>query len=342
VNPMTKPSTPNGNGQSGAPASGLLQDSFQRLAETVTERAVSAATNRLGGATERLTDYAQSGGGPGLLAAVTGIDKLASGESPLKSALSSGLTGVKEKVKETVQGVTGSLGGKGGGNKKLKLTNIVEDIDVGVPLELAYRQWTEFGQFPKMMKKVEQADQESEEKLKWKAQVFWSHRTWESTVIEQVPCDHIVWRSKGQKGHVDGAVSFHELGPNLTRILVVLEYHPQGLFERTGNLWRAQGRRVRLELKHFKRHVMTHTLLNPDDVEGWMGEIRDGEVVDTDETEETETEETEQTTGRKASSGASKRRSEGRTGARRRPNGQRTNRRQTAAKETKEKEGSRA
>jgi uncharacterized membrane protein len=326
---------PNRNGESGAPASGLLQESFRRLAETVTERAVSAATNRLSGTTERLTEYAQNGGGPGLLAAVTGVDKLASGGSPLKAAFSSGLTGAKEKVKEAVQGVTGSLlGGKGGGNKKLKLTNIVEDIDVGVPLELAYRQWTEFGQFPKFMKKVEQADQESEEKLRWKAQVFWSHRTWESTVIEQVPCDHIVWRSKGQKGHVDGAVSFHELGPHLTRILVVLEYHPQGLFERTGNLWRAQGRRVRLELKHFKRHVMTHTLLHPDDVEGWMGEIRDGEVVDTGETEETE-----QTNGRKAAPGASKRGSGGRNGGGRRPSGQRTNRRQTA---TKEKEGSRA
>jgi uncharacterized membrane protein len=326
---------PSRNGEAGAPASGLLQDSFQRLAETVTERAMSAATNRLGGATERLTEYAQSGGGPGLLAAVTGIDKLASGESPLKSALGSGLAGAKEKVKETVQGVTGSLlGGKGGGNKKLKLTNIVEDIDVGVPLELAYRQWTEFGQFPKMMKKVEQADQESEEELRWKAQVFWSHRTWESTVIEQVPCDHIVWRSKGQKGHVDGAVSFHELGPQLTRILVVLEYHPKGLFERTGNLWRAQGRRVRLELKHFKRHVMTHSLLHPDDVEGWMGEIRDGEVVDTGEADETE-----QTKSRKASSAAPRRRGEGRNGGGRRASGQRTSRRQTA---TKEKEGSRA
>ncbi|MFL6082061.1 MAG: SRPBCC family protein [Mycobacterium sp.] len=268
------------------------------------------------------------------MAALTGVDKLASGESPLKAALSSGLTGAKEKVKEAVQGVTGSLGGKGGGNKKLKLTNIVEDIDVGVPLELAYRQWTEFGQFPKMMKKVEQADQESEEKLRWKAQVFWSHRTWESTVIEQVPCDHIVWRSKGQKGHVDGAVSFHELGPHLTRILVVLEYHPQGLFERTGNLWRAQGRRVRLELKHFKRHVMTHSLLHPDDVEGWMGEIRDGEVVDTGQADETE-----QTSSRKASSAAPRRRGEGRNGGGRRASGQRTNRRQTA---TKEKEGSRA
>jgi hypothetical protein len=108
--------------------------------------------------------------------------------------------------------------------------------------------------------------------------VFWSHRRWEAQILEQVPDEKIVWRSKGEKGHVDGAVTFHEIAPNLTRILVVLEYYPQGLFERTGNLWRAQGRRARLELKHFRRHVMTEVIQNPDEVEGWRGEISEGEL----------------------------------------------------------------
>jgi uncharacterized membrane protein len=332
-----------------------LQDSLQKLAETFTERAVNSASSRLSGASERLTDYAQSGGGSGsgLLAAVTGVDKLASGTSPVKAAMSAGFAGTKEKVKDTLSNVKDSLvGGKGkGGGKKLKLTNIIEDIDVGAPLDLVYKQWTEFPQFPRFMKKVEQADRVADEKVQWKAQVFWSHRTWEATVIEQVPYDHIVWRSKGAKGHVDGAVSFHELAPSLTRIVVVLEYHPQGLFERTGNLWRAQGRRARLELKHFRRHVMTHTLLHPDEVEGWLGEIRDGEVVDTGETEddtetkdtETEDTETEDTASkeragkeRERSTSSTRRRGEDRPSSRRRANGDRQSRRQTAAREKEE------
>uniref|UniRef100_A1UFH0 Cyclase/dehydrase n=1 Tax=Mycobacterium sp. (strain KMS) TaxID=189918 RepID=A1UFH0_MYCSK len=261
--------------------SGQLRTSLQQLAGTFTDRAVNKVTDRVGGTTQRLTDYAQSGGGNGgLLAAATGSEKLLSGELPVKAALAGGLAGAKEKAKDALKGVTGALTGKGGGGDKIKVTNIVEQIDVGVPVDLAYRQWTQFADFPKYMKKVEQVEQVSDEKLVWKAQIFLSHRSWESTITEQVPNERIVWRSKGDKGYVDGAITFHELAPNLTRVIVVLEYHPKGLFERTGNLWRAQGRRVRLELKHFQREVMAHAMLNPDDVQGWPGEIRDGEVVE--------------------------------------------------------------
>jgi hypothetical protein len=244
------------------------------LVNALSERALSSVQGKVEGATSRLTDFAE-GNGPGLMAAVTGARGTAEGKSPAKSMLSAGFAGVKEKVR----GMFG--GGKGGGRKKLKLTNIVEMIDVGVPVRVAYNQWTSFPDFPTFTKKVEAVDRsrEDETKLNWKAQVLWSHRTWEASIVDQRPDERIVWRSKGQKGHVDGTVTFHELGPSLTRIIVVLEYHPQGLFERTGNIWRAQGRRVRLELKHFQRHVMTNTVLHADEVEGWRGVIEDGEVT---------------------------------------------------------------
>jgi hypothetical protein len=144
--------------------------------------------------------------------------------------------------------------------------------------EVAYRLWTQFEEFPAFMKKVETVKQKKPELLTWKAQVLWSHRTWTAKIIDQVPPEHIVWKSDADKGRVDGAVTFHELAPDLTRVLVSLEYHPQGLFERTGNLWHAQGRRVRLELKHFRRYVANHALLHQDEVDGWEGEIHDGKV----------------------------------------------------------------
>jgi uncharacterized membrane protein len=245
------------------------------LMDALGDRAVASLRDKVEGATGRLTDYVDSGAGTGLISAVTGAKNMAEGKGPVRSLLGAGMAAAKEKI-----GGLFGRGGRGGrGKKQLKLTNIVESIDVGAPVRLAYDQWTQFTQFPAFMKKVESAEQADDRKLNWKAQVFWSHRTWEATILEQVPDEKIVWRSKGAKGHVDGAVTFHELAPSMTRILLVLEYHPQGLFERTGNLWRAQGRRARLELKHFRRHLMREVLLHPEDVEGWRGTIHDGEVV---------------------------------------------------------------
>nr|WP_307849615.1 SRPBCC family protein [Qaidamihabitans albus] len=254
----------------GTDSADQLKDAVQQLVTTMAGRAASTVTGKVEATAGRLNDYASGGGdGGGLLSAVTGA----------------GLSRIGGKLREAV-GAGG--GGKGG---KLRVTNIVEAIDVGAPVDVTYDQWTRFTDFPSFMKKVENVEQVSDEKLVWKAQVFWSHRSWEATILDQVPGERIVWRSRGDKGHVDGAVTFHELAPQLTRVVLVLEYHPQGLFERTGNLWRAQGRRARLELKHFQRHVMTHSVLHPDEVEGWRGEIQDGEVVDgpedTEDTEET-------------------------------------------------------
>ena len=251
-----------------------LSDEFKHLMTVLAGRVMSGASDRVGDLTEKLSGAGDGKGSTGKAVGKAG-EKLSEGKSPLSAGLSAGVEGIKSKV----SGIFGG-GGKGkGGGKKLKVTNIIEEIDIGAPIEIVYNQWTQFQDFSGFMKKVDSVDQEEDEQVSFKAQVLWSHRTWKATIVDQVPEKHIVWRSSGQKGRVDGAVTFHELAPDLTRVLVVLEYHPQGLFERTGNMWRAQGRRVRLELKHFRRHVMTETMLHPDELEGWRGEIHDSEVT---------------------------------------------------------------
>ena len=252
-----------------------LKDAGRNALGALGKKALSTVSGSVGGLTDKLEDVA--GGGPVGKAVAEGGKAKAEGGSAVGGALKGVASGIKDKV------TGGGSGGSGGGGKATKSTNIIESIDVGVPVSVAYNQWTEFGAFPTFMKKVESVEAADETKINFKAQIFLSHRSWEATILEQIPDERIVWRSKGQKGHVDGAVTFHEIGPNLTRILVVLEYYPQGLFEKTGNIWEAQGRRARAELRHFRRHVMTRTILEPDEVEGWRGVIEDGEVVQTHE-----------------------------------------------------------
>lgn len=268
-----------------------LREAAQSLLKTLTDKAVSAALDQVDGLTGRLTDVAENGG-VGLQSALSGGKEAAEGGNPVTGAIKGGLSAVKDKAMGAVGlgggddegGGEGSGGGGGGGGRgKFKFMNIVEELDIGVPVRVAYNQWTQYADFPTFMKKVASVDQESDEKTNWKAQVFWSKRSWTATTIEQIPDTHIIWQSQGAKGYVNGIVSFHELGPSLTKVLLVMEYYPVGFFEKTGNIWRAVGRRARLEFKHYRRHVMVETLINQEELEGWRGEIRDSEVVKTHE-----------------------------------------------------------
>ncbi|WP_229867025.1 SRPBCC family protein, partial [Streptomyces gelaticus] len=222
--------------------------------------------------TDRLTGAAADGGTLTHVAA-----GLLRGKSPLRAALSGVATNVKDKLMNTAGTALGGGGGKGHGDRKV--TNIIEVIDVGVPLRTAYDHWTQYEKFSGFTKGVRDVSSADESTSDWKVKVGPSTRAWKATVQEQVPDERIVWTSEGAKGTTRGAVSFHELTPGLTRIVLVVEYYASGLFEKTGNLWRAQGRRLRLDLKHFQRHVT----LSDEPPEGWRGEIRDGETVRTHE-----------------------------------------------------------
>ena len=257
-----------------------LGEQLQGLASAAADRGVSVVTDRLDGLSSKM-----SGSGAGVAGKT--VKNMAKGDSAPTAALKAGVDSIKDtglkgvsSIKDKVSDAVGSDNGDKGKDKKFKFINIVEELDLPVPRPVAYQAWTQFEEFPSFMKKVENVEQQEDTTVEWKAQIFWSHRSWTAEIVDQVPNERIVWRSKGEKGHVDGAVTFHELTPDLTRMLVNLEYYPQGLFERTGNLWRAQGRRVRLELKFFRRYISSEVLLRQDEVEGWSGEIHDGEVTE--------------------------------------------------------------
>ncbi|MGW7436923.1 SRPBCC family protein [Streptomyces sp. NPDC054849] len=232
------------------------------------------ATDKLGDITDQLYDVAQNGG---KLSDVAGIGgRLLQGDSPMKAFAGQKFGNLKDKVTDTVSQAFGKGRGRKSGGK---VVNIVEAIDVGLPLRTTYDHWTQYENFSSFAKGVRDVSRDDETSSDWKVKVGPSTRSWKATVQEQIPDDRIVWTSSGAKGTTRGCVSFHELAPSLTRIVIVVEYAPSGLFEKTGNIWRAQGRRLRLDLKNFLRYVT----LTTDEPEGWRGEIQDGEVVVTHE-----------------------------------------------------------
>ncbi|MEF9881619.1 SRPBCC family protein [Streptomyces sp. P9-A4] len=259
------------------PKSGLdqLLEELTSFLGAQAEQLADKASDKLGDVTDQLTDVAQ---GNGKLSDVAGVGgRMLQGDSPMKAMMGQGLSGLKDKVTGAASQIFGK--GKKGRKSGGKVINIVEFIDVGLPLRTVYDHWSQYEDFSGFAKGVRDVSRNDDTTSDWKVKVGPSTRGWKATVQEQVPDERIVWTSEGAKGTTRGCVSFHELAPSLTRIVVVVEYYPSGFFEKTGNLWRAQGRRLRLDLKHFLRHVS----LTTDEPEGWRGEIRDGEVVVTHE-----------------------------------------------------------
>ncbi|WP_333778364.1 SRPBCC family protein [Streptomyces sp. IBSBF 3136] len=255
-------------------AADRLKGEVQDYLSAQAERMLSGLGRKLGETTLKLNDIAD-GKSPGFAKlALDGGRKLAEGKGPLRSALELGASRAKDNVMNAVKNIGGGKGKKkgGGGNKP---TVIIESIDVGVPVRTAYDQWTQYQDFSNFAKGVKSASRASDTDSDWQAKIFWSSRSWKAHTTEQVPDYRIQWTSEGAKGTVKGVVTFHPLGENLTRVLLVMEYYPSGLFEKTGNIWRAQGRRARLDLKHFARHIS----IKGEAEDGWRGEIRDGEVV---------------------------------------------------------------
>lgn len=246
-----------------------LKDQAADYAKTLGRKAIKSAGDKVDKLSDRFDGSSDSMGA----AAQAGAEEIAEGKSPAKAALSAATEGAKDKIK----GVFG--GGSSGGSGDFKFSNIIETADVGVPLSVAYNAFTMFENWPDFMKKVENVERTDDVKISVKGQAVWSHRTWEATIIEQVPDSHIVWESTGDKGYISGAVSFHEVAPRLTRIIASGEYHKQGFVEGVGALWFTVPRRFRLELKFFVHHVMNEIMIDQDSVEGWRGEIRDSELV---------------------------------------------------------------
>jgi uncharacterized membrane protein len=265
-------------GQGGA--TDRLKQELQSYIEARVQVMLEDMGHRMGDSARRLSETKIGPGG--LATAAVKGGKALRRHIPVGGVLTSVASHAKDAVLDKAKDVT-HLATKGGESKAGDKTpdaagkglTIIEDIDVGVPVRVAYDQWTQFQEFERFSKGVVHVEQEDDTTTSWQVKVAKASRRWRGTITEQVPDERIAWTSEGDKATTKGVVTFHPLGDNLTKVLLVLRYYPKGPVERLGGLVRAQGRRARLDLKLYRTFVM----LRGEATGGWRGEIRDSEVV---------------------------------------------------------------
>ncbi|MEV5337119.1 MULTISPECIES: SRPBCC family protein [Actinomycetes] len=135
------------------------------------------------------------------------------------------------------------------------MVQIIETIDVDVPVRTAYNQWTQFESFPKFLDEVVSITQIDATRTHWKVNVGGAEREFDAEITEQHPDERVAWNSVGGETEHAGVVTFHKIDENTTRVTVQLDWAPEGLLEKVGALVGAGSHAVKKDLKNFKEFI---------------------------------------------------------------------------------------
>ena len=148
------------------------------------------------------------------------------------------------------------------------MASVVESIDVKVPVSTAYNQWTQFESFPEFMEGVRSVVQTDDTHLHWVAEIGGAEREWDAEITEQHPDHRVAWKAIDQDGP-HGAVTFHKLDDSRTKVMVQMDYDPDGMMESIGSAAGLDSRRVKGDLESFKEFVERRG----EETGAWRGEV---------------------------------------------------------------------
>jgi uncharacterized membrane protein len=131
---------------------------------------------------------------------------------------------------------------------------IEESIEIEVPVSTAYNQWTQFESFPQFMDGIERVEQKDDKHLHWVAEIAGDKREWDAEITEQHPDHRVAWKAIDQEGP-NGIVTFQKLDEGRTKVMVHMDYDPEGVAESIGSFVGLDSRRVEGDLERFKEFI---------------------------------------------------------------------------------------
>jgi uncharacterized membrane protein len=102
------------------------------------------------------------------------------------------------------------------------MSAVEQQIDVAVPVDAAYDQWTRFEELPRFIDGVDEVQEVDETHLRWRASYNGASAEWTCEVVELRPQERIAWRSTSGATH-GGVLSFLRLDEATTRVMVMAE-----------------------------------------------------------------------------------------------------------------------
>ncbi len=134
------------------------------------------------------------------------------------------------------------------------MSQIIETVDVAVPVRTAYDQWTQFEEFPLFMDGVESIEQIDDTHLAWTAKIAGIEKRWIAEITEQTPDSRIAWNAVEGATNA-GVVTFHHLADDQSRVTLQLDVEPDGPVESVGDALGFVSRQAKGDLERFKTFI---------------------------------------------------------------------------------------
>jgi uncharacterized membrane protein len=149
------------------------------------------------------------------------------------------------------------------------MSTIEKSIEVNVPVRTAYNQWTQFEEFPKFMEGVQEVKQLDDTHLHWKANIAGKDKQWNAVITEQKPDQRIAWKSTDGAKNA-GVVTFHRLSDSKSKVMLQMDYEPEGAVENVGDAVGAVSLRVAGDLDRFKNFIESRG----QETGAWRGDVK--------------------------------------------------------------------
>lgn len=148
------------------------------------------------------------------------------------------------------------------------MSEIIEAVDVEVPVRTAYGQWTQFETFPQFMDGVKSVRQLDDTTLEWVAEVAGREKRWKAKITEQKPDERIAWTAT-EGAYNAGVVTFHHLDDGRSRVTLQLDVEPDGAIEAVGDVLGVVRNQVKDDMKRFKEFIEARGT----ETGAWRGEV---------------------------------------------------------------------
>jgi HSP20 family molecular chaperone IbpA/ribosome-associated toxin RatA of RatAB toxin-antitoxin module len=158
------------------------------------------------------------------------------------------------------------------------MTRIEQSIEINVPVSTAYRQLTQFEQYPRFMEDVQEVRQLDETHLHWHTKAGNLDMEWDAEITQQVPDECIAWRNLNGPRY-EGRIELRPKEKDRTEVKLTMECDPrQQILAQHGDAQKAIRERTEHDLARFKKFVEK---LGKES-HGWLGKIKDTEPLTTD------------------------------------------------------------